>query len=165
MYNLEVQPKTIYICNLKLSKSNPVMPQEPKFPPAVIPGAIGSNSSPFFGSESFLHKLNVLLNAHYDDEHFGACQLSRLLHLCPMQTHRKVKKYTGMSPGRYILHFRLEKSLYLLQHTELRIGEIAWQTGFCSQSYFARAFRQVYGLSPHCIRQRTYDCYYCTTKG
>ena len=103
-------------------------------------------------SAPFLGKLTALLEAHYADERFSACDMSRLLCLCSMQAYRKVKKHTGFSPGHYILHFRLAKALHLLRNTDLSICEIAWQTGFMSQSYFARAFRKVYGAPPRFMR-------------
>ncbi len=104
-------------------------------------------------SSPFLHRLTALLEEHYADERFGAGKLSRLLCLCSMQVYRKVKRDTGLSPGHYILQFRLSKALDLLQSTDLTIGEIAWRTGFGSQNYFARSFRKRYGVPPRLMRQ------------
>ena len=102
----------------------------------------------------FVNRLTALLESKYTDETFDVTKLSQMLCLCQMQVHRKIKKYTGLSPGKYILHYRLSKAMVLLSNTEYTIGEIAYQTGFSSQNNFSRAFRRECGLSPSQSRKQ-----------
>jgi AraC family transcriptional regulator len=106
-------------------------------------------------ADTFLKALQTALEKHYADECFGALELSKLLFLCPMQVHRKVKQRTGLSPGRLLLLFRLKKAQVLLRSTDLPIGEIAWRCGFASQNYFARAFHKEMGQTPKAARQKS----------
>ena len=101
----------------------------------------------------FLRKLIEIVEANYADSTFDIHGLSRKLNLCPMQVHRKVKRHIGLTPGKYLLLFRLKKSQYLLRNTDLPIGEIAWQVGFCYHHTFTRAFRRIFGCSPLQMRQ------------
>lgn len=55
---------------------------------------------------------------------------------------------TGVSPQAYILQFRLEKSLALLTHTDLSLGEISRAIGLEELFYYSRAFKRLMGVSP-----------------
>ncbi|WP_461874040.1 helix-turn-helix domain-containing protein [Fusicatenibacter sp.] len=44
--------------------------------------------------------------------------------------------------------YRTEKSIDLLRNTDMTITEIAYETGFTSQSYYYQRFRKVKGISP-----------------
>lgn len=110
-----------------------------------IPLGFLDNTSDFY--PTFLTKLSALLEKHYTDELFGVPKLSQLLCLCPMQVHRKLKKLTGISPGQYLLHFRLSKAVHLIIETDFTLGEIAYRTGFSSLNNFSRVFKRVLGIS------------------
>jgi len=70
--------------------------------------------------------------------------LCEKLCLCPMQVYRKVKKHTGLPPGKYLLLYRLNMALCMLQETEYTIGEIAFHVGFSNQNNFSRAFKSYF---------------------
>ena len=105
----------------------------------------------------FINKLTYILEAHYKDSTFHVPELCQQLCLSPMQVHRKLKKYTGLSTGKYLLHFRLQKSIKLLRCSELNISEIAWQAGFTSAHHFARAFRRAFGKPPREMRRQMWS--------
>lgn len=64
------------------------------------------------------------------------------------------KAATGVTPHRYVLRARLERSSELLRMTSLSIGEIAAAVGFAGQSHFCTAFTRQMGLSPSRYRRR-----------
>jgi AraC-like DNA-binding protein len=67
---------------------------------------------------------------------------------------RKIfKKFTGISPSHYHLNLRLIKAKELLIHSDKTMKEIAWETGFFSESYFSRIFREKMGQSPSGLRK------------
>lgn len=67
---------------------------------------------------------------------------------------RKIfRKYMGISPGHYLLNLRLVKAKELLLHTDMSMKEIAWETGFFSESYFSRIFKEKMGQSPSSLRK------------
>jgi AraC-like DNA-binding protein len=63
------------------------------------------------------------------------------------------KKFTGISPSHYHLNLRLVKAKELLIHSDKTMKEIAWETGFFSESYFSRIFREKMGQSPSALRK------------
>lgn len=69
---------------------------------------------------------------------------------------RKTFKYfTGLSPHQYLLQLRIQKSRHLLASTSKSIKEIAYLTGFESQYYFSRIFKQKMGQNPSDFRNQT----------
>lgn len=54
----------------------------------------------------------------------------------------------GTTPNQYLRRYRAQRAAELLCSTGLRATDIALQCGFQDESYFARAFRQVYGCGP-----------------
>ena len=63
------------------------------------------------------------------------------------------KKYTNMSPVDYLRHYRVEKSMEFLKHTDMTITEIAYATGFTGASYYAETFRKYVSCSPMQFRE------------
>jgi AraC-like DNA-binding protein len=64
------------------------------------------------------------------------------------QLNRILQEYYSMSFKEKLFATRLEQAKHLLLSTELRIQDIAFKTGFSSQSYFNKAFKEYYGTSP-----------------
>lgn len=54
----------------------------------------------------------------------------------------------GISLAAHMKRHRLEKAARLLKETDMTLGNIAKDVGFASQSRFAEAFRQHYGMLP-----------------
>lgn len=66
---------------------------------------------------------------------------------------RLFRKHIGMAPMRYLQELRIEKSRFLLSHTDLFVEEIARAVGFRDQFYFSRIFHRQAGFSPTDYRQ------------
>lgn len=58
------------------------------------------------------------------------------------------RETTGFSPYEYLLRLRLERAKELLLQTELPVSEIAYRSGFHSDSNFIYFFKKETGLSP-----------------
>lgn len=61
---------------------------------------------------------------------------------------RTFRAHTGVSIVSYVQERRLQQARLLLQTTDLSIAEIAFASGFASQSYFTRLFTREMGVSP-----------------
>ena len=68
---------------------------------------------------------------------------------------RLFKKHEGMSPGHYLQHEKLRRSVRLLQTTEQPVKSIATECGFRDANYFCRAFHKAYGVTPGLFRRST----------
>jgi AraC family transcriptional regulator, dual regulator of chb operon len=67
---------------------------------------------------------------------------------------RTMHRYYGTTPIEYVTRLRLERSAVLLTTTQASIREIAQRTGFASQSYFGRCFKEAYEISPRAYRNQ-----------
>ncbi len=63
------------------------------------------------------------------------------------------KKYTGVSPVNYHLKLKMLKAKELLLHSDKTLKEIAFETGFFSESYFSRTFKEKMGQAPSALRR------------
>ncbi|MEN8788240.1 MAG: AraC family transcriptional regulator [Flavobacteriaceae bacterium] len=98
----------------------------------------------------FLKKVNAIISSHIHDNNFNVDALAASVALSRTQLFRKLKQLTKMSPGRYILYFRLQQAKRLLQSKEknLNVSEVCYQLGFLSKSYFSRSFQKQFGFPP-----------------
>lgn len=68
--------------------------------------------------------------------------------MSPRQLQRKIRALTDESPTDLIRSARLERAKYLLEQHTGTVSEIAFAVGFNNLSYFARTFRERFGVSP-----------------
>ena len=54
----------------------------------------------------------------------------------------------NISPQKYLEKIRIDQAKFLLVQNEMSIAEVAYATGFSSQSYFTKAFKEVTGQTP-----------------
>jgi len=89
----------------------------------------------------------------YIDENLHNPQLSveaMAKHLCMSRAslYNKVLEITGMSPVEFIRSVKLEKAVILLERSDLSIAQIAYEVGFSTPNYFARAFKTKFNMVP-----------------
>lgn len=80
--------------------------------------------------------------------------LSEICQVSPSYLSKKFKESFQVSPIKYLINHRIEVASSLLLRSRMRIEEIAEEVGFESANYFARAFKQVKGVSPSEFRER-----------
>ena len=95
----------------------------------------------FYNSKDAAHKLSV-------------SSLAASLHVSDKYLSARFIRETGRTLSDEINHARIEKAKLYLQYTDFSIEEIAEKTGFCSQNYFSRRFKDIIGMSPTQFRQR-----------
>lgn len=61
---------------------------------------------------------------------------------------RCFRRVLDMTPGDFLLQFRLTQALSMLEDPELRVAEIAERCGFCSPSHFGSHFARHLGCTP-----------------
>lgn len=67
---------------------------------------------------------------------------------------RLFRRYLQESPIEHVQKFRLERSVYLINNSDLQFSEIAGKCGFNQQSYFNRLFVRHYGMTPKEMRAK-----------
>lgn len=94
----------------------------------------------------------------YVEEHYmekiRIDQLSRLIHVCNDRLIRLFREVVGDTPVEYITSLRIEAGIKLLSSTDMSIAEIAEKTGFGSDTYMTRVYRQKLNTTPGMYRRR-----------
>ena len=58
------------------------------------------------------------------------------------------QKYANTTPINYVRHYRVAKSIELLQNSDMPVTQIACETGFSGASFFAKTFKEITGITP-----------------
>lgn len=61
---------------------------------------------------------------------------------------RAFQKNLGIKPMQYVRKVRIERAVWLLRHTDLKIARIGEACGYAHANYFIRTFRSVVGMTP-----------------
>ena len=114
-------------------------------------------------------------SSHYDEDVAQAqqwlqsnmsspCTVSQLateLKLHPRTLNRRFRRATGMTPLSYLQSLRIASAKELLRHSNLAVGDIAWQVGVQDVSYFSQLFRRHSGMNPlkyrEAVRGKLFD--------
>lgn len=99
-----------------------------------------------------------LKNALYYVQHFYDQEISvkKAAEQCGFSESHFMKlfrEFTGMSFNAYLVNYRLELAARQLSESNLKIIDIMENCGFRNQSYFTRAFRKRYGVTPSVYRK------------
>ena len=99
----------------------------------------------------------IKLCLEYLSEHYGIADLTqdkmaRKFHFSVGYFGNMFKAVTGESFVRYLNRLRILKARELLESTDLKVYEIARQTGFVNVNYFIRVFNRQVQMSPNRYR-------------
>ena len=97
---------------------------------------------------AFLEQVQAAAEAHLADTQFSAEWLADLVGLSPRQLRRKLKALTNLTTAGYLRTLRLQRAMQLLRAQSGTVAEVAYAVGFNDAKYFAKLFRQVYGVPP-----------------
>ena len=109
-------------------------------------------STPTNPDEVFLQKLKKCIEEEMTSPDFDIDVLRKKMALSRTALYNKTNALVGMPPGEFIRFIRLNHAKRLLKQTNLSITEIAYQSGFSSQSFFSRTFSSQEGQSPTSFR-------------
>jgi AraC-like DNA-binding protein len=78
----------------------------------------------------------------------GVAELAFLCHMSTSTFKRRFTQLYGSSPGRWLLHQRMELAARQLRPAGRPVGEVAAELGYEDLSSFIQAFKQVHGRTP-----------------
>ncbi len=62
-------------------------------------------------------------------------------------------KYTGVSPQKYLVDYRLERAKHLLSSGSYTVSEVASSVGYDDIFAFSKIFKKKYGVSPSKVKK------------
>jgi ligand-binding sensor domain-containing protein/AraC-like DNA-binding protein len=98
--------------------------------------------------QALLNQVNEFILANLSDTNLDVDQLAENLNMSRATFYRKVKAISDLSPNELINITRLKIAAELLLNADLKIQQVAHQTGFSSQAQFSRSFTKQFGMSP-----------------
>jgi len=101
----------------------------------------------------FIEKLNNILEKQYTDSATSVNTIAKAMAMSERQFFRKLKNILGRTPTEHLKRFRLKKACFLLAQGQSAINT-ALDSGFSSQSYFGKCFKNEYGYPPSDFQKR-----------
>jgi transcriptional regulator GlxA family with amidase domain len=98
--------------------------------------------------EKFLNKAIQIIEDNLGDFDFDVTAMTVEIGMSRMQLFRKLKALTNQTPSEFIRTIRLKRAAQLLKKNFGNVAEITYEVGFNNLSYFAKCFRELYGVSP-----------------
>ncbi|MCH3941869.1 MAG: response regulator [Bacteroidales bacterium] len=98
--------------------------------------------------QAFLDKLMKLVTKELSNADLNVDQIAVTLGYSRTILYRKIKGLTNLSPNDFIRNYRFKRAAELITEGSLQLVEVAEQTGFASYSYFSKAFKQHFGVTP-----------------
>ncbi|MBQ8185696.1 MAG: helix-turn-helix domain-containing protein [Clostridia bacterium] len=102
--------------------------------------------------DTLIQEIKEYVSAHLS-ESLSVKELADRVYMSTTHFSRVFKQKTGLSPYEYVLISRLNRAKELLHQTDLSISQIAYATGFNSESNFIHAFSQNTGITPNRFRK------------
>jgi ligand-binding sensor domain-containing protein/signal transduction histidine kinase/DNA-binding response OmpR family regulator len=106
--------------------------------------SIGKNKA----DEAFLSEITNIIEKNITNVDFSVDDLAVEIAMIRSNLYRKVKGLSGLTPNDFIRLVRLKKAVKLMQDGETRINEICFMVGFNTSSYFAKCFKNQFGILP-----------------
>jgi transcriptional regulator GlxA family with amidase domain len=79
-------------------------------------------------------------------------EVAQSVNLSPGHFTRLFKEETCLKPKECVRYWRLQEAKHLLDHTHLKVNEVASAVGFKHLSSFTREFTRLYGCPPSLSR-------------
>jgi AraC family transcriptional regulator len=99
-----------------------------------------------------LRRIRELVNERMEDD-LSLDEMAQSVGLSTAHFARMFRKSTGETPHQFVLRQRLERAKAMLCAPDARVLDVAVACGFKTQQHFARAFRDLWGVSPTEYRQ------------
>ncbi|GHV59181.1 hybrid sensor histidine kinase/response regulator [Bacteroidia bacterium] len=101
----------------------------------------------------FMDSMYEYIHKHLDETGLNMDLFCREIGMSRSSFYRKLQSISNLTPVELIRNTRLQYALQYLRETDLNITEIAYKTGFSSQSYFTKTFKAFFKQSPSEVRR------------
>lgn len=115
---------------------------------------IGQSPSAYLNPElseserKFVSRLDEVIEKNISDEKLNYGLVAEQLCIGKQSLNLKVKSLLGVTVSNYILLYRLFASVPLLSEDDSRVNLVCFKVGFNTPSYFAKCFKNAFGMLP-----------------
>jgi AraC family transcriptional regulator len=74
--------------------------------------------------------------------------------MSPSHFARTFRQVVGKTPMQFVMSYRIEQSLRMMEDAAKPLGQIALDCGFADQAHFTRSFKQLIGTAPSAHRKQ-----------
>ena len=100
-----------------------------------------------------LHDILRYINQNYHEK-LSLSGVSKSFSVSESYIARLFKQQLGTTLSDYLNLVRVQEACDLLCNTKMKIGDIAYKTGFNNPYYFSRVFRKIHGITPGQYRKK-----------
>lgn len=100
-----------------------------------------------------LNAMNAWLSNHIDNASLSVDDLAEAMGYNRSLFFKKVKSLTGQTPADYIRTLRMERAAEMLCEETITVAEVCYKVGISDPHYFAKVFKQQFGISPKKYQQ------------
>lgn len=100
------------------------------------------------GDQSFLDKLTALMEENLANPDLNIDFLAHEMGYSRTAFYLRIKGITRNAPNDFVRDYRFKRAAEAIRAGKASLSEIAEQTGFSSYSYFSKAFKKHFGISP-----------------
>lgn len=98
--------------------------------------------------DKFITRAKKIIEDNIAEEKLNVQLLAEELGMSRMQLNRKMKGLLNQSPSDFIRIIRLKRASQLLIDGKLNVSEVIYHVGINSRTYFTKAFKEQFGMSP-----------------
>ncbi|CEO37641.1 AraC family transcriptional regulator [Photobacterium kishitanii] len=106
------------------------------------------------GNERRVQNVMEYIQKHYA-EPISVADISAAANISESECYRMFKQALKCTPNGFLLSYRLRNAAVMLSESQSKITEIAQNVGFNCPAYFAKKFRQSYGVNPKQYRTQS----------
>lgn len=101
--------------------------------------------------DPFMSEIMEYIDTHFS-ENIGINEMAKHMNFHPKYFGQLFKQKFGITPAKYLKQLRIEKSMYMLLHTDNSIENIMYLCGFNNKSLFTKDFKEFTGSTPKTYR-------------
>ena len=98
--------------------------------------------------DAFLAKLLNVMDKQMDNNTLTVDELVDEMNMGRTVFFNKLKSMTGLSPVEFIREMRIKRAAQLLEQEQYNITEVTYMVGLNDSRYFAKCFKNTYGVTP-----------------
>lgn len=96
----------------------------------------------------FMTKLLSIIDAQMTNPEMDIDYLCREIGMSRTKLYQKIKSISGQSIGEFVRSARLRKAIEIMKTEDVLMTEVMYRVGIQTQSYFTKAFKKEYGVTP-----------------